>query len=35
VIKTIPQELLLVVDRPATQYAVEEAVAAGIEEQER
>ena len=32
VTKTVPKELLLVVDRPATQYAVEEAVAAGIEE---
>jgi len=32
VTKTIPKELLLVVDRPATQYVVEEAVAAGIEE---
>ena len=32
VTKTVPKELLLVVDRPATQYAIEEAVAAGIEE---
>ena len=32
VTKTIPKELLLVVDRPAIQYVVEEAVAAGIEE---
>jgi UTP--glucose-1-phosphate uridylyltransferase len=32
VTKTVPKELLLVVDRPATQYVVEEAVAAGIEE---
>ena len=27
VTKTVPKELLLVVDRPATQYAIEEAVA--------
>lgn len=32
VTKAVPKELLLVVDRPATQYVVEEAVAAGIEE---
>jgi UTP--glucose-1-phosphate uridylyltransferase len=32
VTKSVPKELLLVVDRPATQYVVEEAVAAGIEE---
>ena len=32
VTKAVPKELLLVVDRPAIQYVVEEAVAAGIEE---
>jgi UTP--glucose-1-phosphate uridylyltransferase len=32
VTKAVPKELLLVVDRPATQYVVEEAVAAGVEE---
>lgn len=32
VTKTVPKELLLIVDRPAIQYVVEEAVAAGIEE---
>jgi UTP--glucose-1-phosphate uridylyltransferase len=30
--KTIPKELLLLVDKPLVQYAVEEAVASGIEE---
>lgn len=30
--KTVPKELLLLVDRPLVQYAVEEAVASGIEE---
>ena len=32
VTKAVPKELLLVVDRPAIQYVVEEAVTAGIEE---
>lgn len=32
VTKAVPKELLLVVDRPAIQYVVEEAVASGIEE---